>query len=140
MGGNAGQDDPTLISIGSRHSPQSSPHIPRWRLLFAASKPASTTERRALFQIAFGRRKNVDLDACARHVQALGAGIAVRRSVIEEIGGFDSTLCSAPDPGFHPVITVTLPYALSLHAYHAYETSRIAVKHFGYAPENRAAS
>jgi hypothetical protein len=103
MGGIARQDDPTLISalvctcISDRVVVDAVPSI------FANTHPN--------FELVVADRNKNNQTR-----EALRPFFAVRRNVIEEIGGFDSTLCSAPNPGFHPEITVTLPYALSLHA------------------------
>jgi len=65
-----------------------------------------------------------------RHVQSLGAGIAVRRNMIEEIGGFDSML--GPGSKFPSCDDRDIAIRALLADYHIYETSRIAVKHFGF--------
>ena len=66
----------------------------------------------------------------ARHMQGLGAGIAVRRNMIEEIGGFDSML--GPGSKFPSCDERDIAIRALLARYHVYETSRIAVKHFGF--------
>lgn len=66
----------------------------------------------------------------ARHVRGLGAGIAVRRDMIEEIGGFDSML--GPGSRFHDCDDRDIAIRALLARYHVYETSKIAVKHFGF--------
>jgi glycosyltransferase involved in cell wall biosynthesis len=66
----------------------------------------------------------------ARHVQGLGAGIAVRRSMIEEIGGFDPML--GPGSRFPSCDDRDIAIRSLLARYHIYETSTIAVKHFGF--------
>jgi len=66
----------------------------------------------------------------ARHVQGLGAGIAVRRKAIEEIGGFDPML--GPGSRFPSCDDRDIAIRALLARYHVYETSVIAVKHFGF--------
>ena len=66
----------------------------------------------------------------ARHVQGLGAGIAVRRKFIEEIGGFDSML--GPGSRFPSCDDRDIAIRALLARYYVYETSTIAVKHFGF--------
>jgi glycosyltransferase involved in cell wall biosynthesis len=66
----------------------------------------------------------------ARHVRGLGAGIAVRRDMIEEIGGFDSML--GPGSKFPDCDDRDIAIRALLAHYHVYETSTIAVKHFGF--------
>jgi glycosyltransferase involved in cell wall biosynthesis len=66
----------------------------------------------------------------ARHVQGLGAGIALRRSTIEEIGGFDAML--GPGSRFPSCDDRDIAIRALLARYHIYETSTIAVKHFGF--------
>jgi GT2 family glycosyltransferase len=66
----------------------------------------------------------------ARHVRALGAGMAVRRSMIEEIGGFDPML--GPGSRFLDCDDRDIAMRALLARYHVYETSTIAVKHFGF--------
>jgi glycosyltransferase involved in cell wall biosynthesis len=66
----------------------------------------------------------------ARHVQGLGAGIAVRRKVIEETGGFDPML--GPGSRFPSCDDRDVAIRALLAGYHIYETSVIAVKHFGF--------
>ena len=66
----------------------------------------------------------------ARHVRGLGAGIAVRRDMIEEIGGFDPML--GPGSKFHDCDDRDIAIRALLARHHVYETSTIAVKHFGF--------
>jgi glycosyltransferase involved in cell wall biosynthesis len=66
----------------------------------------------------------------ARHVRGLGAGIAVRRDMIEEIGGFDSML--GPGSKFHDCDDRDIAIRALLARHHVFETSTIAVKHFGF--------
>jgi glycosyltransferase involved in cell wall biosynthesis len=66
----------------------------------------------------------------ARHVRGLGAGIAVRRDMIKEIGGFDPML--GPGSRFHDCDDRDIAIRALLARYHVYETSKIAVKHFGF--------
>jgi glycosyltransferase involved in cell wall biosynthesis len=65
-----------------------------------------------------------------RHVRGLGAGIAVRRDMIKEIGGFDPML--GPGSRFHDCDDRDIAIRALLARYHVYETSKIAVKHFGF--------
>jgi glycosyltransferase involved in cell wall biosynthesis len=66
----------------------------------------------------------------ARHVRGLGAGIAVRRDMIEEIGGFDPML--GPGSRFHDCDDRDIAIRALLAHHHVYETSTIAVTHFGF--------
>jgi glycosyltransferase involved in cell wall biosynthesis len=66
----------------------------------------------------------------ARNVQGMGAGIAVRRSMIEKIGGFDSML--GPGSRFPSGDDRDVAIRALLAGYHVYESSSIAVKHFGF--------
>lgn len=66
----------------------------------------------------------------ARHVRGLGAGIAVRRDMIEEIGGFDHML--GPGSKFHDCDDRDIAIRALLAQHHVFETSTIAVKHFGF--------
>jgi glycosyltransferase involved in cell wall biosynthesis len=66
----------------------------------------------------------------ARHVRGLGAGMAVRRNMIEEIGGFDPML--GPGSRFLDCDDRDIAIRALLARYHVYETSTIAVKHFGF--------
>jgi glycosyltransferase involved in cell wall biosynthesis len=66
----------------------------------------------------------------ARHVRGLGAGIAVRRNVVEEIGRFDPML--GPGSRFPSCDDRDIAMRALLAGYHVYETSKIAVKHFGF--------
>jgi len=66
----------------------------------------------------------------ARHVHGLGAGIALRRSMIEEIGGFDPML--GPGCRFPSCDDRDIAIRALFARYHIYETSTMAVKHFGF--------
>ena len=66
----------------------------------------------------------------ARDVHGLGAGIAVRRDMIEAIGGFDPML--GPGSKFHDCDDRDIAIRALLARHHVYETSAIAVKHFGF--------
>jgi glycosyltransferase involved in cell wall biosynthesis len=66
----------------------------------------------------------------ARLVRGLGAGIAVRRHMIEEIGGFDPML--GPGSRFQDCDDRDIAMRALLARYHVYETSTISVKHFGF--------
>jgi GT2 family glycosyltransferase len=66
----------------------------------------------------------------ARHVRGLGAGIAVRRDMIEKMGGFDPML--GPGSKFHDCDDRDIAIRALLAGYHVYETSSVAVKHFGF--------
>src|SRR5262249_35025800 len=66
----------------------------------------------------------------ARHVRGLGAGMAVRRNMVEEIGGFDPML--GPGSRFQDCDDRDIAIRALLARYHVYETSTIAVKHFGF--------
>jgi glycosyltransferase involved in cell wall biosynthesis len=66
----------------------------------------------------------------ARHVRGLGAGIAVRRDMIEEIGGFDPML--GPGSRFQDCDDRDVAIRALLARHYVYETSIIAVKHFGF--------
>jgi glycosyltransferase involved in cell wall biosynthesis len=66
----------------------------------------------------------------ARQVRGLGAGIAVRRNMIEEIGRFDPML--GPGSRFPSCDDRDIAMRALLAHYHVYETSTIAVKHFGF--------
>jgi len=66
----------------------------------------------------------------ARHVRGLGAGIAVRREMIEKIGGFDPFL--GPGSKFHDCDDRDIAIRALLARYYVFETSTIAVKHFGF--------
>jgi GT2 family glycosyltransferase len=66
----------------------------------------------------------------ARHVRGLGAGMAVRRNMIEEMGGFDPML--GPGSRFPDCDDRDIAIRALLARYHVYETSTIAVKHFGF--------
>jgi glycosyltransferase involved in cell wall biosynthesis len=65
-----------------------------------------------------------------RHVRGLGAGIAVRRNMIEEIGGFDPML--GPGSRFPDCDDRDIAMRALLARHHVFETSTIAVKHFGF--------
>jgi GT2 family glycosyltransferase len=66
----------------------------------------------------------------ARHVRGLGAGMAVRRNMIEQIGGFDPLL--GPGSRFQDCDDRDIAIRALLAGYYVYETSTIAVKHFGF--------
>jgi glycosyltransferase involved in cell wall biosynthesis len=66
----------------------------------------------------------------ARHVRGLGAGIAVRSNTIDDIGGFDPML--GPGSRFPDCDDRDFAIRALLARYHVYETSTIAVKHFGF--------
>lgn len=66
----------------------------------------------------------------ARHVRGLGAGIAVRRDMIEELGGFDPML--GPGSKFHDCDDRDIAIRALLSHHHVFETSAISVKHFGF--------
>jgi glycosyltransferase involved in cell wall biosynthesis len=66
----------------------------------------------------------------ARHVHGLGAGIALRRNMIEEIGGFDPML--GPGCRFPSCDDRDIAIRALFARYHIYETSATAVKHFGF--------
>ena len=66
----------------------------------------------------------------ARHVRGLGAGIAVRRAMIEQIGGFDHML--GPGSKFHDCDDRDIAIRALLARHHVFETSAISVKHFGF--------
>jgi GT2 family glycosyltransferase len=66
----------------------------------------------------------------ARHVRGLGAGMAVRRNMIEKIGGFDPLL--GPGSRFQDCDDRDIAIRALLAGYYVYETSTVAVKHFGF--------
>ncbi|MBX9651424.1 MAG: glycosyltransferase [Xanthobacteraceae bacterium] len=66
----------------------------------------------------------------ARHVRGLGAGIAVRRDMTEELGGFDPML--GPGSKFHDCDDRDIAIRALLSGHHVFETSTISVKHFGF--------
>lgn len=66
----------------------------------------------------------------ARFVRGLGAGIAVRRSMVEKLGGFDPLL--GPGSKFPDCDDRDIAIRALLANYHVYETASIAVKHFGF--------
>jgi glycosyltransferase involved in cell wall biosynthesis len=66
----------------------------------------------------------------ARFVRGLGAGIAVRRSMIEKIGGFDPLL--GPGSRFPDCDDRDIAMRALLARYNVYETTSIVVKHFGF--------
>lgn len=66
----------------------------------------------------------------ARHARGLGAGIAVRRNMVEEIGRFDPML--GPGCRFPSCDDRDIAIRALLARYHVYETSTIAIKHFGF--------
>lgn len=65
-----------------------------------------------------------------RHVRGLGAGMAVRRSMVERIGGFDPLL--GPGSRFPDCDDRDIAMRALLAHYHVYETTAVAVKHFGF--------
>jgi glycosyltransferase involved in cell wall biosynthesis len=65
-----------------------------------------------------------------RHVRGLGAGSAVRRTMVEKIGCFDPML--GPGARFPSCDDRDIAARALLSRYHVYETSAIAVKHFGF--------
>jgi glycosyltransferase involved in cell wall biosynthesis len=93
---------------------------------------AGEHDRTAGFVPAFVRTGDRILTSMhdARHVQGLGAGIAVRRSMIEEIGGFDPML--GPGSRFPSCDDRDIAIRALLARYHIYETSTVAVKHSGF--------
>ena len=66
----------------------------------------------------------------ARHVRALGAGIAVRRATIESLGGFDPLL--GPGARFSDCDDRDIAIRALLAGYHVFETAEIQVKHSGF--------
>jgi glycosyltransferase involved in cell wall biosynthesis len=66
----------------------------------------------------------------ARNLRGMGAGVAVRRSMIEKIGGFDPML--GPGSKFSSGDDRDIAIRALLAGYHVYETSLIAVNHFGF--------
>jgi glycosyltransferase involved in cell wall biosynthesis len=66
----------------------------------------------------------------ARNVHGMGAGVAVRRSMIEDIGGFDPML--GPGSRFPSGDDRDVGIRALVAGYYIYETSSIAVKHFGF--------
>jgi len=66
----------------------------------------------------------------ARHVRGLGAGIAVRRCMVEKLGGFDPML--GPGSRFPDCDDRDIAVRALLARYHVYETAAVAVKHFGF--------
>lgn len=66
----------------------------------------------------------------ARDVHGMGAGMAVRRNMIEEIGGFDAML--GPGSRFPSADERDIGIRALLAGHHIYETASIVVKHFGY--------
>jgi glycosyltransferase involved in cell wall biosynthesis len=66
----------------------------------------------------------------ARGFRSLGAGIAVRRRMVENLGGFDPML--GPGSKFHDCDDRDIAMRALLANYHVYETSAIGVKHFGF--------
>jgi len=65
-----------------------------------------------------------------RHVRGLGAGIALRRSMVEKLGGFDPML--GPGSRFQDCDDRDIAVRALLAGYHVYETPAITVKHFGF--------
>ena len=66
----------------------------------------------------------------ARHFRGLGAGMAVRRSIVEKLGGFDPML--GPGSRFPDCDDRDIAIRALLANYHVYETTAVAVKHFGF--------
>lgn len=66
----------------------------------------------------------------ARDIRGLGAGMAVRRSMVESMGGFDPML--GPGSRFPDCDDRDVAMRALLAHYHVYETSAMAVKHFGF--------
>ena len=66
----------------------------------------------------------------ARDVHGIGAGIAVRRSNVTNLGGFDPML--GPGSKFWDCDDRDIAIRALLARYHVYETSAIAVTHFGF--------
>ncbi|SHN87867.1 Glycosyltransferase like family 2 [Bradyrhizobium erythrophlei] len=66
----------------------------------------------------------------ARDVHGMGAGIAVRRSMIEDIGGFDPMF--GPGSRFPSGDDRDVGIRALVAGYYIYETSSITVKHFGF--------
>src|SRR5262249_8322895 len=65
-----------------------------------------------------------------RDVLGIGAGIAVRRNMAEKLGGFDPML--GPGSRFQGCEDRDIAIRALLAHYHVYETSEVAVKHFGF--------
>jgi glycosyltransferase involved in cell wall biosynthesis len=65
-----------------------------------------------------------------RNGVGIGAGIAVRRRMVENLGGFDPML--GPGSRFFDCDDRDIAMRALLAHYHVYETSAVAVKHFGF--------
>ncbi|HLF75972.1 MAG TPA: glycosyltransferase family A protein [Dehalococcoidia bacterium] len=68
------------------------------------------------------------LDKCT--ARGIGAGMAVRRSTVLAMGGFDSFL--GPGGRFHACVDGDLTVRALLLGYQVYETARVHVSHFGF--------
>lgn len=66
----------------------------------------------------------------ARRVRGLGAGIALRRSMVERLGGFDPML--GPGSRFPDCDDRDIAMRALLGGFHVYETAAFSVKHFGF--------
>lgn len=66
----------------------------------------------------------------ARHVLGLGAGMAIRRGVIERLGGVDPML--GPGSVFPSCDDRDLAIRALLAGHHVYDTASTSVKHFGF--------
>ncbi len=62
--------------------------------------------------------------------RGIGAGCAVRRSLLEKIGGFDDLL--GPGARFPACEDGDIAVRALLAGYHVYETSTVSVEHFGF--------
>jgi GT2 family glycosyltransferase len=81
---------------------------------------------------AYERRTNRELSAihqtCLGH--GLGAGMAVRRSVVLGLGGFDESV--GPGARFPSGDDWDIAHRLLLRGFHVYETAELAVEHDGF--------
>jgi glycosyltransferase involved in cell wall biosynthesis len=104
---------------------------PRVAVTFCSVK-AGEYDRKAGFIPDYIRTGDTILTSMhdARNVHGMGAGLAVRRSMIEKIGGFDPML--GPGSRFPSADDRDVAIRALLAGYHIYETSSIAVKHFGF--------
>jgi glycosyltransferase involved in cell wall biosynthesis len=66
----------------------------------------------------------------ARRVHGLGAGMAIRRSVVERLGGIDTML--GPGSVFPSCEDRDIAIRALLAGYHVYDTTSTAVQHFGF--------
>ena len=66
----------------------------------------------------------------ARDVRGLGAGMAVRRSMVEDMGGFDPML--GPGSRFPDCDDRDVAMRALIAQHHVYETSAVTVTHFGF--------